>query len=76
MKNTTTKKEAQIILTAQPEAEVVTVAKGDYTRYFYRSIEQLRNDAAELVNQNGRLWDAVLALQNELNTLRTKLQGV
>lgn len=75
MKNTTTKKEAQIILTAQPEAEVVTVAKGDYTRYFYRSIEQLRADNDNVIAQNGRLWDEMLKIQGELNTLRTVLHG-
>jgi hypothetical protein len=75
MKNTTTKKEANKTITAQPEAEITTVAKGDYTRFFYRSIEQLRNDAAELVNQNGRLWDELLKLQTELNALRKNLHG-
>jgi predicted RNase H-like nuclease (RuvC/YqgF family) len=75
MKNTTTKKEAQKVLTAQPEAEMTTVAKGDYTRFFYRSIEQLKHDNDELINQNGRLWDEVQKIQNELNGVRKSLHG-
>jgi hypothetical protein len=75
MKNTTTKKEANKTITAQPEAEMTTVAKGDYTRFFYRSIEQLKHDNDELINQNGRLWDEVQKIQNELNGVRKSLHG-
>ena len=75
MKNTTTKKEANKTITAQPEAEITTVAKGDYTRFFYRSIEQLRADNDNVIAQNGRLWDEMLKIQGELNTLRTALHG-
>jgi dynactin complex subunit len=74
MENKTNQKEANVILTAQAEPENKTMVKGDYTRYFYRSIEQHNLDIDELATQNGRLWDAVVELQNDLNRLRAKLK--
>jgi len=74
MENKTNQNEAQTIITAQPAAEKTTQVKGDYTRYFYRSIEQHNLDIDELATQNGRLWDAVVELQNNLNALRAKLK--